>query len=288
MRTPLVLLPALAIVSLTPASAAAQRAYDSDDTPGAETCRAIWREFGRYSNGRARAVHCEVRDVGVVPRRETIDVDGDQHTGVHITGAERNDIRVRLIVQAQGDDTADARRLASEVRMDLTRSVWTVDAPRLDDEGRRRYRRHAAGVIVIDAPVETNLNARTTHAPLTIENLRGRLDVTGRHGPVTMREIGGEVRARVAHGPLTIDLSGRQWQGAGLDAEAQHGPLTIRMPRDYGAELELGAEHGPFDIDFPVTVTRFERSRISTKIGAGGPRIRAFAEHGPLSVRTNR
>ena len=128
MRTPLVLLPALAIVFLTPASAAAQRSYDDDNTPGAETCRAMWREFGRYSNGRARAVHCEVRDLGVIPRRATIDVDGDQHIGVHITGAERSDIRVRLIVQAQGDDTADARRLASEVRMDLSRSVWTVDA----------------------------------------------------------------------------------------------------------------------------------------------------------------
>ena len=287
MRTSSILVTALAILSLAPASAAAQR-WDDDDLPGVETCRAIWREFGRHSNGSARAVHCEVRDVGVLPRRETIEVDGDQFTGVQIFGAQRNDIRVRLIVQAQGDDIADARRLASEVRVDLTRPVWTVDAPRLDGEGNRRYRRHAAGVLVIDTPVETNLTARTQHAPLFVQNLHGRLDVSGRHGPVTMREIGGDVRARSAHGPLTIELRGTRWQGAGLDAVAQHGPLTLRIPREFGADLEVGAEHGPLNIDFPVTVTRFDPSRISTKLGAGGPRIRALAQHGPLIIRSGR
>jgi hypothetical protein len=170
--------------------------------------------------------------------------------------------------------------------MDLSRAVWRVDAPDLDDS--RRYRRFVGATLVIDAPVESNLTARATHAPLRIENLRGRLDIDGAHGPVHLSDIGGDVRARVQHGPLHVELSGRQWQGAGLDAEATHGPLVLQLPRDYGAQLELGAEHGPFDIDFPITVTRFDKSRIATTLGAGGPRIRAFAAHGPLSVRTAR
>jgi hypothetical protein len=64
--------------------------------------------------------------------------------------------------------------------------------------------------------------------------------------------------------------------------------MTLRLPRDFNAELEIGAEHGPLDVDIPLTLTRFDRSFISTKLGAGGPRVRAIAQHGPMSLRVNR
>jgi hypothetical protein len=282
------LIPFAVVLAVLPyADAGAQRRYDDVNVEGAESCRDIWERYGRMMSGRARAVHCEIRDVGTVPRRERIDVDGDRHTGVHIIGAQRSDVRVRLVIQAQGDDVADARSLAGEVTMDLARAVWRANVPDIRDS-RRSGRRWVAATIVVETPVESNVTARNEHAPMRIENVSGRLDVVGAHGPVHLSDIGGDVRARVQHGPLHMELSGRQWQGAGLDAEAMHGPLVLRLPRDYGAQLELGAEHGPFDIDFPITVTRFNKSRIETKLGAGGPRIRAFTAHGPLSVRTMR
>ena len=277
----------VALLAAFPAPGSAQRRFDDTDLPGAESCRDIWERYGRMMSGRPRAVHCEVRDIGTVPRRERIDIDGDRHTGVHVVGAQRSDVRVRLVIQAQGEDVADARALASEVRMDLTRAVWRADVPDIDDS-RRNGRRFVGATIVVEAPVESNVTARNEHAPLKIENVRGRLDVDGAHGPVHLSDVGGDVRARVQHGPLHVELSGRQWQGVGLDAEATHGPLVLRLPREYGAQLELGAEHGPFDIDFPITVTRFDKSRIETKLGAGGPRIRAYTAHGPLSVRIAR
>jgi hypothetical protein len=286
MRRTLQLIPALALVALSSRSADAQRWYDDVNLPGVESCRDIWEEYGRSMSGRPRAVHCEVREVGTVARRERIDVDGDRHTGVHIKGAQRNDVRVRLVVQAQGEDVADARRLASEVTMDLTSAVWRADVPEIRDE-RRNGRRWVTATIVVETPVESNVTARSEHASLKVENVRGRLDLDGTHGPVHVSNVGGDVRARVQHGPLHVVLSGAQWQGTGLDAEATHGPLVLRLPRDYGAQLELGAEHGPFDIDFPITLNRFDKSRIETKLGAGGPRIRAYTAHGPLSVRTN-
>jgi hypothetical protein len=277
---------ALVLAFLPLADIGAQR-YDDVNVEGAESCRDIWERYGRMMSGRARAVHCEIRDVGTVARRERIDVDGDRHTGVHVMGAQRSDVRVRLVIQAQGDDVADARGLAGEVTMDLSRAVWRANVPDLRDS-RRNGRRWVAATIVVETPVESNVTARNEHAPMRIENVRGRLDIIGAHGPVHLSDVGGDVRARVQHGPLHMELSGRQWQGVGLDAEAMHGPLVLRLPRDYGAQLELGAEHGPFDIDFPITVTRFNKSRIETKLGAGGPRIRAFTAHGPLSVRTMR
>jgi hypothetical protein len=267
--------------------AAAQRDYDDADVEGAETCRSIWREYGRSRSGRPSAVYCEVRDFGTAVKPSTIDVEGRLHTGVRITGAQRSDMRVRLVIQAQGRDVAEARRIASEVRLDLTRTPLEAIVPEFDDRG-NRDRRFVYTTIVIDAPVESNVRAHTTHAPLEIENVRGRIEVEGEHGPVGLRDIGGDVRARVAHGPLEIHLSGTSWTGTGLDALAQHGPLTLRVPRTYAADLEIGAEHGPMDSEFPLTLSRFDRAFMQTKLGAGGPRIRAIASHGPLSLRVAR
>lgn len=268
------------------AADAQRRDWDDTDVEGAEACRAIWREYGRTMSGRPRAVHCEIREVGVTPARR-IEVDGDQHGGLRVAGSPRPDIRVRLVIQTQGEDPDDARELAKQVSLDLSSAVWRPRVPDIRDD-RRNGRRLVSATVLIDAPRQTDLVARVEHAPMAIAGLRGRLDLDASHGPLVLDDVGGDVRARVQHGPLSIDVSGKTWDGAGLDAEAMHGPLTLRLPRDFDADLEIGAEHGPLDIDFPVTVTRFDRSRISTKLGAGGPRVRAFATHGPLRVRVTR
>jgi hypothetical protein len=267
--------------------AVAQRDYDDTDVDGAETCRAIWREYGRSMSGRPSAVHCEIREVGTAAKPSVIDVEGGMRTGIRITGAPRSDMRVRLVIQAQGRDVAEARRIANEVRFDIARMPSEAILPEFDDRD-RRGRRFVFATIVIEAPVESNVIAHTTHAPLDVENVRGRIEVRGEHGPVGLRNVGGDVRARVAHGPLDVHLSGRKWDGTGLDALAQHGPLTLRLPRDYAADLEIGAEHGPMSSEFPLTLSRFDRSFLQTKLGEGGPRLRAIASHGPMSLRVAR
>ena len=280
----------IATLAFAPAAAEAQRYEYDTDIEGAETCRAIWREYGRSMSGRPAAVFCEIREVGTVPKPGVIDVDGGMHTGIRITGSSRSDMRVRLVIQAQGRDVEDARSIARDVRFDISRTPLEAILPPFDDDDRRerRGRRFVYATIVIESPTEANISARTTHAPMDIQNVRGRIDVNGQHGPVDLRNIGGEVRARVAHGPLDVHLSGTKWDGTGLDAHAQHGPLTLRLPRDFGAELEIGAEHGPMDSEFPLTLSRFDRSFIQTRLGAGGPRIRAIASHGPMSLRVAR
>src|SRR5688500_7525359 len=102
-----------AVLTLHGSSVSAQR-YD-EDVEGAESCRAIWREFGRTMSGRAYAVYCEIREIGTTPRGSLIDVDGGMRNGVRITGSARNDVRVRLAIQAQGENVEEARGLARQV-----------------------------------------------------------------------------------------------------------------------------------------------------------------------------
>lgn len=87
---------------------------------GAESCRAIWREYGRTMSGRPYAVHCEIREAGSFAPRAVIDVEGTDHHGVKVVGSQRSDVRVRLVIQAQGQTVEDARALARQVTIDVT------------------------------------------------------------------------------------------------------------------------------------------------------------------------
>jgi hypothetical protein len=273
-----------ALILATPTAALAQRDSDID---GAEICRPIWREYGRNSSGRPSAVYCEVREIGTMPARSLIDVEGDEHNGATIIGSGRTDVRVRLVIQAQGETVADARDIARQVSIDMTRTPLRAETPSLS-EWRRSGRRHVSALIVVDVPVASNVSARVNYAPLEIENVRGKVDARVEYGPLTLRDVSGDVRARSDHGPVSVHVSGSRWEGAGLDAVAQYGPMTLSVPRDFNAELEIGAEHGPLQVDIPLTLSRFDRASIRTRMGAGGPRVRAVAEYGPMSLRENR
>src|SRR5690606_23477122 len=93
-------------------------------------------------------------------------------------------------------------------------------------------------------------------------------------------------RARTQNGPLTVRLTGSTWSGAGLDAEASNGPVTLYVPDGYSANLETGTINGPLSSDVPLTITRLgRRSHIDTVLGSGGPRVRVVTTNGPVSIR---
>jgi hypothetical protein len=258
-----------------------------DDVEGAETCRAIWREFGRSMSGRPVAVYCEVREIGTMPRRETLDIDGGDRSGLQVRGERRSDLRVSLVIQAQGNTVDDARALAQTAKINLSESplrVTGLDPEYMRGKGGRRF---VAATIVVDVPEETNLSLSVNYAPLKVENVRGRMNLRASYGPITLDDVGGDVRARVDHGPLTVSLTGPRWQGTGLDAEAEYGPVTLLVPRNFGAQLDIGTRQGPLDIDFPLTLTRLDGSMIQTTMGSGGPRVRAVAQYGPMSLKMN-
>lgn len=284
------LLAATTVLLAIPSITVAQRRYfDDRDAEGAESCREIWREFGRNVSGRPRAYHCEIKEIGVMPKPELLDFDGGSYTGARVIGARRNDVRVRLVIQAQSYSVAEARELAKSVTMDLKTQPLRIDGlPRPRNRDRDDDDERVSATAVFDAPDQMNLRLSVRYGPMDVQNVFGRMDLRASYGPLNLQDVGGDVRARVDYGPLEVELAGNKWQGTGLDAEAAYGPMTLRVPRNFGAELEIGADHGPIDVDFPLTLRRFDRSLIETKLGEGGPRVRAVARYGPMSLKMTR
>ena len=105
------------------------------------------------------------------------------------------------------------------------------------------------------------------------------------NGGVAVMDAAGDIRGRTQNGGVSVDLTGRSWDGRGLDLETTNGGISLSVPADYSAELETGTVNGGMRIDFPVTVQGRLSQQIRTRIGAGGPLIRAVTTNGGVNIR---
>lgn len=278
-------LAALALgLTLAPAAQAQNdRSHRHDDDRDSGDWLARCRRDG--NGDRDRVKFCEERTMGWRQAGgQSLTVDASPNGGVSVTGWDKDSVAVRVKIQTWGDDEQDARELAQGIRVSIQNGVLTTDGP-------RGYSRHSGWAVSFEimAPRRVDLDLETQNGPLEVEDVTGRLRLQAQNGPLALTKVGGDVRAHAQNGPLHVELAGSRWDGEGLDAETQNGPLTLLVPDGYNAQLETGTVNGPMDIGFPVTVQgrigMGSRRRITTTLGSGGPTVRAVTTNGPAVLR---
>jgi len=261
-------LPAIAL-----AFGVAPLAAQSDPSEWARDCR-------RHERDDKPRV-CVVREAGMRPAAGTLTVDPGRNGGVAVYGWDRDSIAVTAKIVASGRSEEAARRIADGVRIEAAGRTIRADGP---DVG---FREHWSVSFDVYVPRQTDLSLETLNGPLSVEDVSGTMDLRAQNGPVSLDGVSGDVTARVQNGPLSVHLSGTRWDGAGLDAEAQNGPVDLAIPERYNARLETGTVNGPMDLAFPLTVTMQGRMshRIQSTLGRGGATVRVVTTNGPLTIR---
>jgi len=266
----LVVLPLVAGFIVSPAGLTAQqRTHRTADD---------WLASCREDGDRPRV--CELREFGFRPMGRPVTIETGPNGAIVVTGWDRDSVHVRAVVQAQARTDRDASDLLREVRVGVTANQVSADGPHTG-------RRESWSVSVeVSVPLRTDLTAETVNGPVAVEDVAGRLDLSTTNGPLTLSGLAGNVRARTTNGPVTVSLTGVRWDGAGLDAETDNGPVRLSVPADYSARLETGTVNGPMSIDFPIVMQgRISVRRITTDLGQGGAPIRAVTTNGPVVVR---
>lgn len=268
----------LFLFSLALAAAASPAAAQNDSDRWVANCR-------RSNGGNDREVHCEVRETRL-PSRGSLRVNAGPNGGVAVRAWDGRDVLVRSRIQAHARTQADARSLAQGIRVSTD---GTIRSSGPETSGHNRGWSVSYEILV---PARTNLNAETHNGPISVEGLVGEIEVRAVNGPISLDELAGDVEARAQNGPITVTLSGRRWNGEGLDAETVNGPITLRMPRGYAAHLESGTVHGPISAPSGMRPPRGENGRrwntggrINTDINGGGPTIRVVTTNGPVNIR---
>jgi DUF4097 and DUF4098 domain-containing protein YvlB len=232
-------------------------------------------------SGRGRRVACDIREetlAGV----NTVNVDASPNGGIQVRGWDRRDVQVRYKVTAWADTEAEAKQLASEVRVSTAGGRIEADGPPRDDDG------NWAVSFELQVPQNANVTLGTRNGGITIEDFRGTARFDARNGGITLSNVGGDIRGETVNGGVNVTLDGARWDGAGLDVETRNGGVRMAVPANYSAQLETGTVNGGMRVDFPITVQgRLPAGRnrnLSATLGSGGPVIRVMTTNGGVTI----
>jgi hypothetical protein len=231
-------------------------------------------DFGRRDSER----FCEVRDV-TVAAGQRVYVDARENGSVRFFGSDRRDVLVRALIQSYAETRADAEALAKDVRIQTGGDRVYADGP----DNRRRQGWYVSYEVWV--PRRMNLEAETHNGGVSVWDVEGRMDLRAVNGSIAVRRVGGDVRAETTNGSVTATLTGTTWSGNYLDLETTNGSVVLDVPSGYNAQLETGTVNGGLNIDFPITVQGSISRRITTRLGNGGPRIRAMTTNGGVRIR---
>jgi DUF4097 and DUF4098 domain-containing protein YvlB len=222
----------------------------------------------------------------------------DAHGGVRITGADVDEVQVRVLKRVRADDPALARRLLQAIRISVEAAdgelVVGSSRPQRSDP---RLQGHVRGMWVfydLVVPRRAGATVRFEHGGVQVANLEGTAELAGSHGDWVGSELAGPVRLRHEHGAVRLtDL------GSGAEVQKGHGPLElagirgdVRLKSEHShvgltrldGSLELSGSHGNIDardLAGPVRVRHEHGALRLTNLGAG---LVAQKNHGSLDV----
>jgi hypothetical protein len=274
MRT--ILRPALVALALLGAALPlhAQRNSFDDDATWLDNCRS-----GNWNGDNDRGRACEVRAVPVRLSGRAVEIDGRQNGSIRVRGWDGDSVRVTARLQANANSDDDARELLKAVRI-----VADGRSVRAEGPSNWRNRESWSASYVLWVPRRFDLSLEATNGALGVDGVSGRLELRTTNGSVALVDVGGDVRARTQNGSLSVQLAGKGWEGAGLDAETQNGSVRVAVPDGFAAQLETGTVNGSIHTDFPVTVQGRISKRLTLPLNGGGKTIRAMTTNGTVRI----
>ena len=228
----------------------------------------------------------ELREMNVAAS-STLNVDGKQNGGVSVKGEDRSDILIRACVQSWGKSDAEARSLASTIRID-TGSTIKADSTNSEDK-------NWSVSYDIRVPRTTSLNLKAHNGGISIANVDGSAEFETMNGGVNLNGVSGSVKGHTMNGGINVRLSGPTWKGTGLDVQTTNGGVNIEVPENFAAHVEASTVNGGFNSNIAglsVDKTTDENgrrqrpSKVSTDINGGGPLVRAVTTNGGVRIST--
>jgi hypothetical protein len=226
----------------------------------------------------------------------TLRVLAESNGGIQVDGWDEDTYAVTLCKAAEAGSDADA--LLSKIHLTFQNGELGVAGP--------TFHRRWAAHLLIRAPkaaalelhvnngplsvsnVNGNLNVRAENGPVTITGCSGELSLTSHNGPVSLEGNSGKQSIRTENGPVTVTLAGDSWNGSGLEAHAQNGPVNLQIPSGYKSGVVLESEgHSPFQCHASVCSEgrkTWDDDLKRIEFGSGPTLVRVSTVNGPVSV----
>ena len=112
-----------------------------------------------------------------------------------------------------------------------------------------RMQRSQRGELVISVPPDTSLKLHTMHGEITVEGVKGELDINSMNGRITLANVSGSVLANTMNGTMKISMDAVD-ANKPLSFSSMNGTIDVTLPADFKANVKLRTDHGEVYSDF--------------------------------------
>ena len=279
-----------------PAAAANPAPSASHSQSIAEDCSSLHTVF----DGRPAIVRSEEKSLPLsqTPR---LSVHSAPNDGVQVQGWDKDTYSVTSCKFA-ANYNGRADRLLAQMTLAVKNGEVSTNGP-TDEEDWTVYlliRAPKASVIDMETAngpisfysVDGKLTARATNGPITLRDFSGDAEVRAQNGPITISGSSGNMRIHTENGPISINLKGTTWNGTGLEADAQNGPLTLSVPSDYQSSFSVESRnHSPMSCHASICDSArktWDDNNRRIEYGATPAMIKLSTVNGPVSIQSSR
>ncbi|AMR27635.1 hypothetical protein A0257_11365 [Hymenobacter psoromatis] len=217
---------------------------------------------------------CETRDLTMpAPTGRPLNIDGGQNGGITVKGWDGVDVRIRATVQSWGSSQEQAQARAKA--LSISTAGNTLRASTTD---------HAAVSFEVFVPRRLALTLNTQNGGISLHELQGTITFHAQNGGVSLDKLGGQVAGNTTNGGLSIALSGRQWEGSGLDVATTNGGITWHLPASYSAQFFTSTNGGGIKTTLPMSKPKGQYREVKASLGAGGQPVRAVTINGGITI----
>jgi hypothetical protein len=220
--------------------------------------------------------------------------------GVQVRGWDKDTYSVTACKFAANYD-GGAQRLLAQISLSVSGGEVSTTGPRDGDDWTVYLLIRAPKAAVIDLEtangplsfysVDAKLTARATNGPITLRDFSGDADVRASNGPITISGSSGNVRIHTENGPISIDLKGTTWNGTGLTADAQNGPLTLSVPSDYKSSFSVESRnYSPMSCHASICDNArktWDDNNRRIEYGNSPAMIKLSTVNGPVSIQSS-
>lgn len=140
--------------------------------------------------------------------------------------------------------------------------------------------------------VDGKLTAHAQNGPISLHNFSGDADVTAQNGPISMDGSKGSIRIKTENGPIDVNLEGTSWNGGGLSADAQNGPVTLHVPSGFQSSfLVESTNHAPMSCHASICGSArktWDDEHRRIEFGSSPAVVHLSTVNGPVSVEDGR
>lgn len=251
----------------------------------------------------SRARYCQMREQ-TASASGHFSVEGLHNGSVTVRGTKRNDVLVRMRVEADAHSEREAKDLFGRIHTHVTPGRFTVDGPGQPDNLFSWFFDTGWSVSVeVMVPNQTDLKLVTHNGAIRADEIAGRVqaeshnggirldNVTGdvrfesHNGSVVVTRAGGSVEGSSHNGGIEIDVTGTSTSTRAVRAESHNGGVNLALPATFNAHVSTNTDNGGVRSDFPMPPNRRGEARREFDLGSGGGSVRISTHNGGIRLR---